>query len=102
MFGRIYQPAKTAMQSGKNKSHAWVLEFEQEIAKRIDPLMGWTSAQDMKADQVRLKFETREAAVAYAKDHNIPYQIVERSASEPVIKAYSDNFAVNRRKPWTH
>ncbi|MCI5044637.1 MAG: ETC complex I subunit [Aquisalinus sp.] len=102
MFARIYSPAKTAMQSGKNKTRQWILEFDQAAAKRIDPLMGWTSSSDTVSNQVRLKFDTREAAISYAKEKNIPYRIDEKAVAEPVIKSYSDNFAVNRRKPWTH
>ena len=102
MFARIFQPAKTAMQSGKAKTQAWVLEFEAEVARRIDPLMGWTSADDTQAGQVRLRFETKDAAITYAEDKSIPYQLIEPSAKKSVIKAYSDNFAFQRRKPWTH
>ncbi len=102
MFARIYRPSKNAMQSGQGKSQDWVLEFEQEAAKRVDPLMGWTSTSDMNSSQVHLKFETQDAAVAYAKEHNIPYQILEQTKGERIAKSYSDNFAFQRRKPWTH
>lgn len=102
MFAKIYQPAKTAMQSGKGKAGHWVLEFEAEAARRIDPLMGWTSSDDTTAGQVRLSFDTQQSAVAYAEAKNIPYQVVEPRQSTPVIKAYSDNFSFRRRKPWTH
>ena len=56
MFARIYRPAKTAMQSGKAKTADWVLEFEAEAARRLDPLMGWTGAEETTPGQVRLKF----------------------------------------------
>ncbi|MEZ5922123.1 MAG: ETC complex I subunit [Parvularculaceae bacterium] len=102
MFARIFKPAKTAMQSGRAKSARWVLEFEAEAAQRIDPLMGWTSGEDTRAGQVRLTFDTLEAASKYAESRNIPYRIVEPHSADPVIKAYSDNFAFHRRKPWTH
>ncbi len=102
MFARIYQPAKTAMQSGKAKSGRWVLEFEAAAARRVDPLMGWTSCDDTRADQVRLAFESKEAAVTYAESRKIPYQLSEPSEEAPVLKAYSDNFSFRRRKPWTH
>mgnify|MGYP001234550985 CR=1 FL=1 len=66
MQARIYKPAKTAMQSGKAKSSNWVLEFVSSPAKRsVDPLMGWTSSADTNS-QVKLTFETREEAIAYA------------------------------------
>ncbi len=102
MIARIYQPAKTAMQSGRGNSDRWVLEFEATAARRIDPLMGWTSSDDTKANQVRLNFETKESAVKYAESRNIPYTLAETPEASPVPKAYSDNFAFRRRKPWTH
>jgi len=102
MFAKIFQPAKTAMQSGKAKSGRWVLEFEAEAARRIDPLMGWTSAEDTTAGQVRLTFDTKESAVAYAESKNIPFTVAEPKKETPVAKAYSDNFQFRRRKPWTH
>ncbi len=46
MRARIYQPARTAMQSGSAKTHTWVLEFAPASAREIDPLMGWTSSGD--------------------------------------------------------
>lgn len=102
MFARIFQPARTAMQSGKGKTGRWALEFEAEAARRIDPLMGWTSAEDTTSNQVRLFFDTREAAVAYAESKSIPYRVDATPEAAPVLKAYSDNFAYRRRKPWTH
>ncbi|NWG93182.1 MAG: ETC complex I subunit [Parvularculaceae bacterium] len=102
MYARIFQPAKTAMQSGKANAGAWVLEFEQEAARRIDPLMGWTSSDDTTAGQVRLSFDTREAAIKYAESRSIPYAVSEPRQSLPIAKAYSDNFSFRRRKPWTH
>lgn len=102
MFARIYQPAKTAMQSGKGRAEVWRLEFEAEAARRIDPLMGWTSGSDMRANQVLLEFPTKEEAIAYCVRHNAPYQVFESGEARPVIKAYADNFAYRRRMPWTH
>ncbi|OFW99034.1 MAG: ETC complex I subunit [Alphaproteobacteria bacterium RIFCSPHIGHO2_12_FULL_63_12] len=102
MFAKIYQPAKTAMQSGKAKTGHWVLEFEAEAARRVDPLMGWTSSDDTTAGQVRLSFDTKQSAISYAEAKNIPFQVMEPHRSTPVAKAYSDNFSFRRRKPWTH
>ena len=102
MLARIYKPSKTAMQSGKANTQKWRLDFEAEAARRIDPLMGWTSGSDMDASELRLTFDTKDAAVAYAEKHGIPYQLFDASAAKPVPKAYSDNFSSRRRKPWTH
>ena len=65
MTARIYRPAKTAMQSGTAKTREWVLDYEPEQPREIEPLMGWTSSGDMR-QQVRLQFATVEEAVAYA------------------------------------
>ncbi|MBB5518695.1 ETC complex I subunit [Amphiplicatus metriothermophilus] len=102
MLARIYRPAKTAMQSGKAQTREWRLEFEAEAARRIDPLMGWTSGADTRAGQVRLSFASREEAVAYAERHAIPYVIEEPHPLAQRPKAYADNFAHRRRAPWTH
>ena len=64
MTARIFKPAKTAMQSGFANTKDWVLEFEPEEARTVEPLMGWTSSTDMK-QQLTLRFRTREEAVAY-------------------------------------
>ena len=102
MFARIYRPAKTAMQSGKAKTADWVLEFEADAARRLDPLMGWAGAVETTPGQVRLNFETQDEAVAYAKKAGVPYRIDEEHRPVPRPKAYSDNFAYRRRMPWTH
>lgn len=101
MLARIYRPAKTAMQSGKAKTRDWLLEFEPAAAKRVDPLTGWTQSTDMNG-QVRLNFETREEAVAYAQRHGIAFRLIEPHEPRKIIKAYADNFAAGRKVPWTH
>ena len=103
MRARIYQPARTAMQSGTAKAKGWVLEFAPASAREVDPLMGWTSSTDTQA-QVKLRFDTREAAEAYATAKGIAYDVVEPKARKPVIRprGYGENFATDRRGAWTH
>jgi ETC complex I subunit conserved region len=100
MTARIYRPSRSAMQSGKGKSGDWLLQFEA-APKSADPLMGWTSTADTQ-QQVSLRFETREEAIAYATREGIPYVI----AVEPPVrlhkKSYSDNFRWGRSENWTH
>ena len=101
MVARIYRPAKTAMQSGRAKTHRWVLDFEPEQAQEIEPLMGYTSSGDMRS-QIRLEFDTQEEAIDYAKRNGITYRVFEaHNRVRPTI-AYSDNFRRDRRQPWTH
>ena len=101
MLARIFRPARNAMQSGKAKTKVWMLEFAPASARLSDPLMGWTTSTDMKG-QVRLAFDTREEAVAYAESHGIPFEVLVENESKAIPKAYADNFAFHRRQPWTH
>jgi hypothetical protein len=101
MTARIYKPARTAMQSGTAKTKGWVLEFEPEAPRVVEPLMGWTSSTDMKS-QVRLRFATCEEAVAYCEREGIPYQVFEPKEPTRRTIAYADNFAFQRRGLWTH
>jgi hypothetical protein len=102
MTARIYKPAKTAMQSGQANTKDWMLDFEPEQPRLVEPLMGWTTSADMR-QQVRLRFATQEEAVAYCERHGMAYQLFE---AEPRLArrtiAYADNFAFNRRDAWTH
>ncbi|OYU17806.1 MAG: ETC complex I subunit [Rhodobacteraceae bacterium PARR1] len=103
MRARIYQPAKNAMQSGMGKAKNWVLEFAPASGREIDPLMGWTSSDDTQT-QVKLRFDTREAAEAYAKAKGLTYEVQEPKPRKPVIRprGYGENFATDRRGAWTH
>ena len=101
MSAKIYRPAKTAMQSGQAKTHRWILEFDQERARTIDPIMGYTSSGDMR-QQVKLTFETRELAVAYAERNGIAYRLFEPAPERLLKKSYSENFKWGRTDNWTH
>ena len=101
MRARIYQPARNAMQSGRARTRFWVLEYEPEKPREIDPLMGWTSSSDMR-QQVQLEFATREEAVAYAERHAIPHQVFEPHRPAAKAKSYADNFRFDRKVPWSH
>ncbi|MFT5346466.1 MAG: hypothetical protein ACI95S_002213 [Dinoroseobacter sp.] len=103
MRARIYQPARTAMQSGSAKTKNWVLEYAPSSARSVDPLMGWTSSDDMNS-QVKLSFDSKEAALDYAKAKGLDAVVTEPKTRKPVIRAggYGENFATARRGAWTH
>jgi hypothetical protein len=101
MTARIYKPTKTAMQSGSACTKDWVLDYEPEAAREIDPLMGWTSSRDMRS-QVRLAFATKAEAIAYAERNGIAYRLDEPKPRGTVRKSYSDNFRFGRKQAWTH
>lgn len=101
MSAKIYRPAKTAMQSGKAKTNVWVLEFDQETPRKIDPIMGYTSSGDTR-QQLKLTFESQEQAEEYAKRNGIEYRVILPKESVRQNVSYSDNFRFNRIQPWTH
>ena len=100
MIARIYQPARSAMQSGQGKDK-WVLEYEPEKPREIEPLMGWTSSADMRS-QVKLSFDNKEEAVAYAQRNGVAYRVEEPKPETRKIQSYSENFTPNRIVPWSH
>ena len=102
MSARIYSPAKTAMQSGKAKTGDWVLEFDPEQRRTIDPLMGYTSSGDMMHSQVKMRFDSCEAAVAFAEKNGIAFRVVEPKEAKRRQISYAENFRYDRKMPWTH
>ena len=92
---RIYQPPKTAMQSGRWLTQQWVLEFEPDAPRVVEPLMGWISGRDTRR-QVRLRFETREEALAYAERSGYQVELEEPHARRVKPKSYADNFRPDR------
>ena len=103
MRARIYRPARTAMSSGTAKTKSWVLDYMNDEGRDIDPLMGWTSSSDTQS-QVRLTFDSKEDALAYAEDKGIDAVVTEPKARKANIRqgGYGENFATNRRGVWTH
>ena len=88
MVARIYKPSKTAMQSGMAQTKKWVLELEYDMAKSIEPLMGWTGSSDTNS-QVQLWFESKEVAINYAKKNGIPYTCLLYTSPSPRDKRQS-------------
>jgi len=101
MPARIYKPAKSATQSGLARTKQWLLVFEQDKPREIEPLMGWTSSGDTR-QQLHLWFDTKEEAIAYAEREGVAYRVEEPQEVKRRMASYSDNFKFNRVGPWTH
>jgi hypothetical protein len=91
MLARIYQPAKSAMQSGRGKTGQWVLEYIPTTRRTPDPLMGWTSSGDT-LNQVRLKFDTIEEARQFAAREGLDYAIQPVHERKLRPRSYAYNF----------
>jgi len=101
MTARIYRPSSNVMQSGTANARLWVLEHVPAAAREVEPLMGYTSSSDTQT-QIRLKFETLEAAEAYARKNGLAYAVLAEHQPTPKRVAYTDNFKNTRKTPWTH
>ena len=91
MKARIYKPAKTAMQSGSRNTQQWILDYEPNSSKNIDPLMGWTGSADTMG-QLRMRFDNLDDAKSYADAHGIAYEVAMPHTKKRHIQAYADNF----------
>ena len=92
---RIYRPTKTAMQSGRAQTRKWILEYEPATTRRPDPLMGWASAADT-LNEVQLRFNTCNEAVAFADRLGLDYTVIAPHDSVERPKSYADNFRYDR------
>lgn len=92
----IFQPAKTAMQSGRAKTEGWTLRYTPESAQFVEPLMGWVGSQDT-IRQLKLSFDTKEEAIAYAEKNKIEYVLKEPESRKINPKNYAANFAPTRK-----
>ena len=88
---KIYQPTKTATQSG-TKASPWILEpvFDENY-KSVNNIMGWTSSNNTLA-QLKLKFSSQQDAVQYAKEQGWSYTVIQPKEVKIIKKSYADNF----------
>ena len=90
-IARISELERKTTQSGKANAGRWLLEFERAEPLRADPLTGWAGSGDTNP-QVRLTFDSKEAALAYAERHGLAYHLVPAQPVRLKIQAYADNF----------
>ena len=87
----IYKPSKNAMQSGRGNLGAWVIEYETTSVRRPEPLMGWTESGDT-ANQVRIRFRSREEAQSFAERQGWTYTVLEPRSRRVNPRNFGDNF----------
>jgi hypothetical protein len=90
-IARITELERKTTQSGKANAGRWLLEFEREQPLRPDPLTGWNGSGDTKT-QVRMTFESRDSAIAYARRHGLDYHLIAAPPVRLKLQAYADNF----------
>lgn len=90
----IYQPEKTAMQSGTFKSQHWFMKFmnyDKENTKYLFDLMNWAGSMDTLLT-VKIPFGSKEEAINFANLKGFKYQILENNKRMLKKKSYTSNF----------
>jgi hypothetical protein len=90
-IARISEIQRKTTQSGKARDGRWMLEFERQQPQRPDPLTGWAGSGDT-ATQVRLSFDSKDEAMAYAERKGFEVHIVPATPVTLKLQAYADNF----------
>ncbi len=99
---RIFSPPRSAMQSGHAGQGEWLLEFAPDARPRLDPVTGWSGGLSTER-QVRLRFQSSAAAVAYATARGLEFSLEAKPAAKAIKpKVYADNFKYGRTENWTH
>ena len=89
---QIFKPTRSTMQSGRKNTKKWLLVIkEEDNVRSINPLMGWTSA-DNTYSQLKMFFASKEDAVDYARSQNFEFEIHEPETSAVKKKSYAANF----------
>lgn len=89
---KIFQPAKSAMQSGKKNTKKWLmLPIEEKNIRSVSPLTGWVSASDT-SSQFRFEFLNKEDAIKFAEKKGFQFEVEEPRASTVKPKSYAGNF----------
>ena len=88
---RIVEEQRRTTQSGKARAGRWTLEFERQEALKPDPLTGWAGSGDTNT-QLRLIFDSKEQAVAYAEAKGLEVHLVPAAPVALKLQAYADNF----------
>ena len=90
---RIFQRAKNAMQSGAAGTEEWELAFPPQTGSAYSNTRG----------QLRLRFDSREEAIAYAQRSGVAFDLELPVVEKPIRpKVYADNFRFGRSENWSH
>jgi hypothetical protein len=89
---KIYQPTKSAMQSGRKNTKKWLMNpIEENGVRSVNSLTGWISASNT-ASQLQFEFSSKEEAIKFAESRNFSYEIFEPKSATLKKKSYAENF----------
>lgn len=90
-IARIFEEQRKTTQSGKARTGRWTLEMERKEALKPDLLTGWAGSGDTET-QIRLGFDSKDEALAYAKARGLEVHLVPAAPIHLKLQAYADNF----------
>jgi len=90
----IFQEDMHAMTSGSARLRGWYLKFPNQ-ERWSNPVMGWTSSADPMTS-VKLTFDTKEQAIAFAEKKGLAYNVKERT---PRARKYGKNYYAHNFLP---
>lgn len=79
------------MQSGFARTQQWIVEYEAPTRRGPEALMGWTASGDT-LNQVRLKFDSKDAAIAFVQAKGWDYTVSPAHTRIVRPRNYADNF----------
>ncbi|KAG7553601.1 hypothetical protein FFLO_02956 [Filobasidium floriforme] len=90
---RIYQPTKSTMQSAKQGTSHWQIDWDtlQGAGRWENELMGWGSTADY-MQGTSMRFRTREAAIHFAEKQGWSYQVDKVQEARIPPKSYAENY----------
>ncbi|EPQ54452.1 hypothetical protein GLOTRDRAFT_139039 [Gloeophyllum trabeum ATCC 11539] len=96
---RIYQPARSTMQSGSAKTNRWRLDWDilPGGGRWENPLMGWASSADY-MQGTRMSFRSKEDAVHFAEKQGWDYYVQPPTVKKIPPKNYAENFVYKPHK----
>jgi len=88
----IYKKNKPITQSGfLNFQDSWFIKVDEPKKCHNNNNMGWISVEGHKG-QLKLKFNSKELAIEYAKNNGYEYRITEEKTRHIPQKSYAQNF----------
>ena len=93
----IFRPTRNVMQSGRSQSQHWCLQFNSDVPRWENPIMGWTSSRDP-VQSLNLKFESKEEAKKYAEEQGWAFEVKEYEEIPLRPKNYAENFLYSTKK----
>ncbi len=87
----IFQPAKSAMQSGTSKSKKWCL-INSDVSESFNSSkFGWNGSTNPEK-KIQIFFKTLEDAKRFASKNQYEFTVVESQKRKILKKSYAKNF----------